>query len=403
MIVCVYNTKKSYLEECIKSLVRSTVSGDAEILIIDDGSDTDYGDIIKKYPVKYLKTENRGQLGARLCGIYAARGDFVAFVDSDDTVSMNYHLPMLDEAEKQNADIVIGGWAFRTEGSKRVCTKDTAMAKRLCAEGDGTLLLYTSQRGREHSYYVLWNKIYRRKLMEKCLSALTELGLAEIRLTYSEDVLMNFFSFKLAKKVINLNSGFYFYRIHESQSVAVRSRGALRRHIDSFCMVMYIINNNIGNNIYASAIRQNLAEWSRLMARSHYTAARSMREPNLYEYIKARYGTKRNEASTLADGAVYTSAELLGENFDEIDSALTAVYAARRPATASYERRAKCISRIISDMPHKITFSRSGEFSIPKRRIRSKDRLLHNAFFYKLGTVLFKKGSKARAFLKKIL
>ena len=114
VIICVYNTEKQYFEECLKSVRNSTLK-DYEILVIDDGSTIDYTDVIKKYEPRYVKTENRGLFASRLFAISIAKGDYVTFVDSDDTVTFNYHQPMLNAAINLNCDVVINDWAFHTE------------------------------------------------------------------------------------------------------------------------------------------------------------------------------------------------------------------------------------------------------------------------------------------------
>ena len=91
IIVPVYNTKKEYLDKCIESLVCQTLK-DIELIFVDDGSTDD--------TLEYLRTkeklnpqmrviaqgENRRQGGARNTGIRAARGEYIAFCDSDDFV-----------------------------------------------------------------------------------------------------------------------------------------------------------------------------------------------------------------------------------------------------------------------------------------------------------------------------
>ncbi len=402
VIICVYNTDKNYLSECLFSIRRSSVGGDCEILLVDDGSDIDYTDTVREFDVSYRRIENRGHLGARLYGISAAEGDYVAFVDSDDTVSLNYHRPMLDTAEKENADVVINGWAFHTERTRRACTEDSAMATKISAAGDESLLLFTSKQGREHSYFVLWNKLYRRSLLLKTKAHLEALGLANVRLTYSEDALMNFFIFRDAGKVTNVNSGFYFYRLHGAQSIAVTGKERLRNQIDSMSLSLGIMKKNIGNNKYANDIKRNIDEWGRLMARTHFGYAKAAKATELYGYVKEKYGVAKNRMPTYRDGAVYAKSELLGSNFDGIDKALAKIYFCGRDVTVSYERGSKCISRIIKDMPHETVYSKHGEFSVPKRKISFRDKIIHNPAVYKAGMLLFKKGSRVRAFLKKI-
>lgn len=403
VIVCVYNTKKELLAECLSSIRHSTLDNNYEILLIDDGSDFDYSDIAREHGADIRKTENRGQLGARLYGISVARGEYTAFVDSDDTVSMNYHRPMLERAKSSHADVVINGWAFRTERTRRVCVRDSTMSRRIFAEGDEALLLYTSQCGREHSFFVLWNKLYRTSLLLGMKKHLENKKSADARLTYSEDALMNYFIFRDAKRVINVNSGFYFYRIHDSQSVTVTDAIKLKRQIDGMSRVLRIMREEIGNNKHASQILKNLESWARLMARTHYANARAMGAKDLYSYIKEKYEVKKSRMPTYRDGEIYASGELLGSNFEDIDSALTEIYLCGRSATANYEIGASCITRIIKDMPYPVHYARLGEFYVPQRSIRLIDKVIYSRYIYKLGMILFKKGSKIRAFLKRHL
>lgn len=70
----------------IDSALANLVDGD-EILVIDDGSDSDYSKIIETYNssiVKYKKIINKGVSGARNYGLKVAKNNYIAFLDDDD-------------------------------------------------------------------------------------------------------------------------------------------------------------------------------------------------------------------------------------------------------------------------------------------------------------------------------
>jgi glycosyltransferase involved in cell wall biosynthesis len=67
--------------------IESVLAGDFtdhEIIVVDNESDDASGDVAQRYPVRYVRQRNLGQAGGRNTGIRMARGDLVAFLDSDD-------------------------------------------------------------------------------------------------------------------------------------------------------------------------------------------------------------------------------------------------------------------------------------------------------------------------------
>ena len=90
IIVPVYNTEK-YLHNCINSLFAQTCT-DIEILLVNDGSTDTSGDICDAYAaqdarVRVIHQQNAGVSSARNAALAVARGEYIAFVDSDDWVS----------------------------------------------------------------------------------------------------------------------------------------------------------------------------------------------------------------------------------------------------------------------------------------------------------------------------
>lgn len=85
VIIPTYN-RASILIEAIVSVLNQTFQP-FEIIVVDDGSTDNTAQVIKPYSesVFYIRTENQGVSSARNRGIIEAKGDWVAFLDSDDT------------------------------------------------------------------------------------------------------------------------------------------------------------------------------------------------------------------------------------------------------------------------------------------------------------------------------
>lgn len=92
IIVPVYNVEK-YLDTCIASLVNQNRSFH-EIILVDDGSTDSSGEICERWKTKneqirLIHQENGGLSAARNAGLAAATGNYVLFVDSDDTIDLD--------------------------------------------------------------------------------------------------------------------------------------------------------------------------------------------------------------------------------------------------------------------------------------------------------------------------
>ena len=110
VIVPIYNVEK-YLEKCINSLLSQTLE-DIQIILVNDGSKDNSGNIAKEYEknnkdrVIYVEKENGGLSDARNYGLKYATGNFIAFLDSDDYIEKNAYEEMYNKAIEENADYV---------------------------------------------------------------------------------------------------------------------------------------------------------------------------------------------------------------------------------------------------------------------------------------------------------
>ncbi len=89
VIIPTYN-RASMVGDAIESVLKQDLD-DIEIIVVDDGSKDETERVVRRYlqsrgdKVRYLKQENKGVAAARNKGIDAARGEYIAFLDSDDT------------------------------------------------------------------------------------------------------------------------------------------------------------------------------------------------------------------------------------------------------------------------------------------------------------------------------
>ena len=162
VIVPVYNSE-AFLPETLSALAAQTLQS-LEVLLIDDGS-TDAGpELLDRFCADHprfhvLHRENQGAFSARLAGVRAARGEFVAFCDSDDLPIPSMYEKMLSCARAWNADMV--SCAFTREempAGRRLSVEMAQFESRaysLPEEADLLPVVNTA----------LWNKLIRRSVL----------------------------------------------------------------------------------------------------------------------------------------------------------------------------------------------------------------------------------------------
>ena len=126
VIVPAYNAEK-YIKTCLNSILEQTLK-ELEIIVINDGSTDHTNDIMseyeKQYPeiIRYILKENEGQGKARNIGIDLAKGEFITFVDADDTIAPTMLEEMLEKANEEQAEVVVCDY-YEIIGTKKVLKK----------------------------------------------------------------------------------------------------------------------------------------------------------------------------------------------------------------------------------------------------------------------------------------
>ena len=109
VIIPVYNLER-YLYRCIDSVLRSTYT-DFELILVDDGSTDASPQICEDYTerdsrVRLLRQENQGVSAARNRGLDVCQGEWVVFVDGDDSIAPEF-LALIDQESRHGPDLML--------------------------------------------------------------------------------------------------------------------------------------------------------------------------------------------------------------------------------------------------------------------------------------------------------
>ncbi|MDE7177468.1 MAG: glycosyltransferase [Lachnospiraceae bacterium] len=126
VVIPIYNTAR-YLPECLESVMNQTLK-EIEIICVNDGSTDDSPRILAEYAlkderIKIIHKENGGLVAARKTGVLAAKGTYVAFVDSDDWIEPDMYEQLFRIAEENKVAMVTCG--FYLEGNYTTTHMDT--------------------------------------------------------------------------------------------------------------------------------------------------------------------------------------------------------------------------------------------------------------------------------------
>lgn len=110
VIIPCYN-RKQYIDECIRSVLASTLK-DIEVVLVDDGSSDETKSVLaateQSYPnVKVVSCQHKGPYEARWTGLSEASGEYVHFMDSDDIVTPDCYEVCYSVCKRHDLDTLI--------------------------------------------------------------------------------------------------------------------------------------------------------------------------------------------------------------------------------------------------------------------------------------------------------
>jgi glycosyltransferase involved in cell wall biosynthesis len=186
IIVPVYEAE-TYLRNCIDSILAQTYH-DIEVILVDDGSRDTSGIICDEYAqqdarVIVIHKENGGVSSARNIGLNVAKGEYIGFVDSDDTIEMDIYELLLKSLVGNNADMATCGYKCIYDiGTQEIKVENSIyQVKEFCKLVLSDFRMYRIMRGP-------CNRILRRDLLREDNLNIYGLQFAE-EISYGEDTL----------------------------------------------------------------------------------------------------------------------------------------------------------------------------------------------------------------------
>ena len=208
VIIPVYNAEKT-LRRCVESLVLG-LERDIEVLLCEDCSKDNSWDTCCELAAEYENVrcfrneKNIGVSYTRNAGLSQAQGEYILFVDSDDWVSRRYARELIGLAQKHPNALCICGHHFldKVNSAKRDYLWGTEAAAEIAIEAKGFFDLCD-----KFLLQQLWNKIFRRDLIEK----------HHIRFDESQSMgedfqfVLDYLEAAQIKKCVVLNEPLYYY------------------------------------------------------------------------------------------------------------------------------------------------------------------------------------------------
>lgn len=230
-IVPIYNSSL-YLSECINSILNQDYNN-YEIILINDGSTDDSIDICNEYRKKYkniklINQKNSGVSIARNNGIQNSNGEYILFVDSDDTIEKNY-LSMIEKNIMD--DLTCFGYTLFSKKGKITCVlNETLNNNQIISD-----ILTSNNIG---GY--LWNKVFKSTIIKE-----NDLYF-EKNIAYCEDLLFVYNYLKCCNSFKYINKSLYNYRLRKS---SVSSNFFNKKNSSILTVYKYIIKDNYYTNI----------------------------------------------------------------------------------------------------------------------------------------------------------
>lgn len=167
VIVPVYKVEK-YLDRCVESIAVQSYRN-LEIILVDDGSPDKCGSMCdswtaKDQRIRVIHKQNGGLSDARNTGIQASKGEYIAFVDSDDDIAPEMIERLYEAAQSSNTKMALCNVLCVDENGLPTGESNGSPIRNECLSAEQVLPRFYQAGG--PFYIVAWNKLYHRSLLD---------------------------------------------------------------------------------------------------------------------------------------------------------------------------------------------------------------------------------------------
>lgn len=257
-IVPLFNCQ-DFAIECIESIICQSYT-DLEIILVDDGSTDRTSSICDDFSSKdrrvvVIHKINGGLSSARNAGVSAATGDYLCFVDGDDSVHPDYVSVLVKEVMENNAGVVSCGFHHVFNGQNLVYRKEWEVPSKVVYQAT----VYLQKMLMSDISCVVWNKIYKAEICKL-------INFKEGRL--NEDYLYNYYYGKLlidkGLLAVCVPNKLYYYRKNGNGITHARLQALLE---DQVININEIVTDaiSVSEGIYGAACDEQAKLYGRIL------------------------------------------------------------------------------------------------------------------------------------------
>ena len=234
VIVPVYNTAQ-YLPRCLDSILNQDFEA-YEVICVNDGSSDNSIEILREYEnksskIKVINQANSGVATTRNTALKHAKGEYLAFLDSDDFVREHYLSRLYDAAIDTRSDIVICNFYRYYEQIN--LAKPVLYKFRRGVFDKHEILKGLIPDNLIHSY--LWNKLWKREIFENYSTF--------PNMKFEDFAVMSQLMYK-ADKIAVINDALYYYRIRKTSIVRSISLQTQNDYMKAYALIRLFLQES---------------------------------------------------------------------------------------------------------------------------------------------------------------